>query len=182
LIQKNEYKNNQQSKLLQAMEEQAMKPFDGHFWVVKEDNNIDTYFTEYDYMKKFNKCDGEMKYLQAPPLVQAVMIGLAKKTLKNSLKKAFLPQGLIPEDIYEEEMSKDIDIDEALERKINDLRVGECHITAFALQKKHGGKIAFGSMGWRKKNSNPKDWRNGIHWEFGGADFTTVAEFRNVHK
>jgi hypothetical protein len=162
------------------MEEQAMKPFDGHFWVVKEDNNIDTYFTEYDYIKKINKCDGEMKYLQAPPLVQAVMIGLAKKTLKTNLKKASLKQGYIPLDEYEKAMRKDIDVDEALEQY--ELRANACHITAFALQKKHGGKIVFGSMGWRKKNSNPKDWRNGIHWEFGGADWTTVAEFHNVHK
>jgi len=159
------------------MEEQSMQEFDGHFWVEKDGKNIDIYFSEYDYIKKFWKCKGEMCYVQAPPLVQAVMIGLAKKTLKNSLKKAFLPQELIYED-YEREMSKDIDIDEALERKINDLCANECHITAFALQKKHGGKVVFGSMGFRKKNSNPKDGKNGIHWEFGGADFTTVAEFR----
>ena len=151
---------------------EVMKPFDGHFWVEKDGQVIaDPYFSWYDTVKEVQKCEGDAKYCPAPPLVQSVMIALAKKTLKTSLKKASLLQGHTRADVYMKEMSKDIDIDEALESKLNSLRNGECHITAFAIQKKHGGEIVFGSMGWKKVKSDK------IHWEFGGADWTTVAKF-----
>jgi len=69
-------------------------------------------------------------------------------------------------------MSKDIDVDKVLDKKINKLRNGQCNITAIVLQKKYGGNIVFGSMGWKKKKTDD------IHWEFGGADWTTVAQFQ----
>jgi hypothetical protein len=100
------------------------------------------------------------------------MIALAKKTLKTNLKKSAMYYG-IDMDSIEKTMSEDIDIDEELDKKIYDLREAECHITAFALQKKYGGEIVFGSMGWEKKTDG-----GDIHWEYGGADWTTVAKFQ----
>jgi hypothetical protein len=150
----------------------GMKPFDGHFWVEKDGEIIDRHFSGYDFIKKVQGCEGEMQYCPAPPLIQAVMIGLAKKTLKTNLKIDAMREGIIRTDIYDKEINKDIDVDKALDKKINKLREGQCHITAIALQKKYGGNIVFGSMGWKKKKSDD------IHWEFGGADWTTVAQFQ----
>jgi hypothetical protein len=46
---------------------------DGHFWLVRNGKIIDTYFDEYDYIRKVNGCNDKQVYLPASPLVQAVI-------------------------------------------------------------------------------------------------------------
>ena len=45
-------------------------------------------------------------------------------------------------------------------------------INIYVLWKRIGGNICFGSMGYRRKNSDL------IHWEYGNPDFDKVSQFK----
>ena len=48
---------------------------------------------------------------------------------------------------------------------------GCCFKNALEIQSKLGGRLVFGSMGFKKKNAP------GYHWEYGGPDWKTTADF-----
>ena len=100
---------------------------DGHFWVVKDSKVID--YLDDDMMsmiKKFNGCHGDKIYLQAPPLVQKVML------------KAF---DVIPRDKLV------LILKQSKYKPMDDL----CYFNAIYNQDKYGGEIVFGSFGWEKE-------------------------------
>ncbi len=117
---------------------------DGHFWVERNGKIIDPYFTEYDMIKKYNKCVGENIYLPAPDEVQQIMIEKYKSVEENRkiTDKAFLK-------MYKRYMS------------------GNCYQNARLNILRSGGKLIFGSMGWKKENGE-------IHYEFGGENWSVA--------
>lgn len=134
---------------------------DGHFWVVRNGEIIDTDFEWYDYCRRVNKCvDKTPHHLEADATTQMVMIGMYKKITMKVFKTT--------------------NWDECAVEMVNMLeRMGrtkpqqeQCWQNAVMEVVKNGGEIKFGSLGWAKKNGS-------IHWEYGGADYTSVKQFLN---
>ena len=48
---------------------------------------------------------------------------------------------------------------------------GKCYQNCIIDIHLHGGKLVFGSFGWKKKNSNQ------IHYEYGGINYKKVEDF-----
>jgi len=119
---------------------------DGHYWIELNGEIIDPYFKSYDKVKSLWDLTDEQFHLEASPLIQTIFLRQLQK-VKAEIEE-FNKDGLM---------------------KWTDT-ANCCNINAMAYQKKHGGRIVFGSMGWKRKNGK------GIHYEFGGEDYT-VAKF-----
>ena len=52
---------------------------------------------------------------------------------------------------------------------------GFCFKNALEIQSKVGGRLVFGSMGFKKKNAP------GYHWEYGDPSWTKTAHFTHGH-
>jgi hypothetical protein len=148
----------------------AMPVIDAHFWVVRDGEIIDPTFSKQDsFISQFNGTTTEKAYHEAPPLVQAVYVAMLKKTVAYELhKNKMISNGVfvtsdLKKPISESEMIHMIEEYEP--------RFGRCHLNAFTEACKRGGKIVFGSMGYKKKNGD-------VWWEYGGKDWDTVAQFR----
>jgi hypothetical protein len=115
--------------------------FDGHYWVERNGKIIDIDFPEYQLIKAMKGCKGKCQYKEAPIDVQKVFIKSIKtEELENGMKRNIPPS------------------------------FNRCQYNAYMEQKLHGGRIVFGSMGWKMKNG--KVW-----WEYGGENWTKVVQF-----
>jgi hypothetical protein len=106
---------------------------DGHFWVVRDNKIIDPHFSSYNMISKIRKVNVKKQvHIQADPIVQKVIIKLWSNFLDT------IPSIVLDSWTNQPDM---------------------CVFNAFAEQKKNGGEIVFGSMGWG-------DWI-----EYGGIDW-----------
>lgn len=129
-----------------------LKCFDGHFWVVKDGEIIDPHFQDYDIIKSINGCVGDAIYCPAPKSVQDEFI--------NALKKCYTKEfGSIPEFV------------EFYKKNGFRQRANQCDKISLINWIENGGEIVFGSMGWKKRNSDE------VWWEFGGENWTTTKKF-----
>jgi hypothetical protein len=121
---------------------------DGHYWIERNGVIEDPYFSFYDSVKSIWGLTDEIVYLEASPAIQAVFI---KKLMDT----------------------RDI-VDYMSQKQLAQYRPNNacCTTNAVVAQKLRGGRIVFGSMGWKRKNGN------GIHYEFGGENYT-VKQFLN---
>jgi hypothetical protein len=120
--------------------------FDGHFWVVKDGEIIDPDFEKEKEVKMLQRCEGGKVYLEASPEVQKDILKMVNDINNFDMCGKFLLKGgFCP-------------------------GYGQCIFNAMLLKAKFGGKIVFGSMGWKRRGSSS------IHWEFGGKDWT-VKDF-----
>ena len=153
----------------------GMPVIDGHFWVERDGKIIDPNFPKEDeYIRVANNTTTKKAYHEAPELVQKVMLGLLEKTITYELRKAELMRGrsglcvslstlqTLNEPMTEEEKA------EAMEEYTP--RFNCCNLNAYTEAKLRGGRIVFGSQGWKKKDGS-------VWWEYGGTDYTTVARF-----
>jgi hypothetical protein len=121
---------------------EAYPTIDGHFWLVRDGKIIDTYFDNYDYIKRVQGCNNKQVYLPASPLVQTV------------IKRKF----------SEVDESNDI-TKQDIQLAFNGKPMPHCCWQNSKMFMKDGDELVFGSMGWHKKSG-------GIHYEFGGEDWT----------
>ena len=119
---------------------------DGHYWIVRDGKIIDPYLKLYDLIKMKNGLTDEIVYVEAPQLIQSVLI-----------KKIHIFEDIVSE------MPMD-----ACAGWIP--RFNCCVQNALIDRKLNGGKLVFGSMGWKKQDGK------GVHYEFGGLDWT-VRQF-----
>ncbi len=118
--------------------------FDGHFWVERNGEIIDPFFEEYGRIKVVRKCVGKAIYLPASDLVQTIMT----KKMKTV------------DDIN--------GIDDKFFRMFyNKVGMNRCWQNARLEILKNGGKLVFGSMGWKISSG-------GIHYEFGGENWSVA--------
>lgn len=134
----------------------GLKDFDGHFWVEKDGKIIDPYFDSYDAVKRLYKLEGDNIYLPAPQAVQDEWI----EALTSFFKTKF---GSLEEFVRYTERAGFIS------------EINTCDKTALINFVKNGGKLVFGSLGWKKKGSQ-KIW-----WEYGGDSYNTTEAFLKSH-
>jgi hypothetical protein len=128
--------------------------FDGHFWIERDGEIIDWDFTDHKYIKQVNKLTDEKVYLPASDITQTIMTTACKKTCGNkcgSFEK------------FEDDIFNCINKQGKL--------FGNCFLNCIHEVKKNGGKIVFGSFGWKRKNGD------GVHYEFGGENYKTFGDF-----
>lgn len=127
---------------------------DGHFWIVRDGEIIDWDFEDHKYIQKVWGCNQTKEYLPAPAITQKIMISMFNKVIVHNVDcvKMFYNQ------------SKKYGL---LEPRFN-----ACYQNCIIEQHLRGGEIVFGSFGFQKRNG-------GIHYEFGGSDWTTVKQFLN---
>ena len=125
--------------------------FDGHFWIERDDKIVDFHFCEYDFIKMINGCNGEQVYLPAPEITQKVALNIMEKVMKNAFKT----------DTIDEAVEKYYKLATKIGRQ--DAHFAECPKNVLVERHLRGGKIVFGSMGWKKKNGD-------IHFEYGGTE------------
>ena len=109
---------------------------DGHLWVVKDGKIIDPHFKNYDMICCIRGVSTEKHYLPADITIQKVII---KKWIKFLNKIDLKNWKNMP---------------------------NFCFINAIAYNRKYGGELDFGSLGFGKKNK--------IWWEFGGVDWSLL--------
>ena len=119
---------------------------DGHYWIERDGVIVDPYFNYYDAVKSIRGLTDEIVYLEAPPVIQTVFI---KKLMDT----------------------RDI-VDYFSQKQLAQYRPKNacCATNTVVEQKLRGGRIVFGSMGWKRKNGD------GVHYEFGGENYT-VKQF-----
>jgi len=136
-----------------------MLPIDGHFWVVRDGEIVDSNFPEYDLVRKIHKCEPEtIVYLPAPKQTQDIMIQMFKSAVKKIFQK----------DDWTELMKEVLFITHLA--GIDKPQFDHCFQNAIIEIHYNGGELVFGSMGFKKTD--------GIWWEYGGEDYTTVKHFR----
>jgi hypothetical protein len=131
------------------------KPFpsiDGHFWIEINGEIIDNYFKEYDFVKSYNNCSGDMIYKEADKLTQTIIIEMFKRSLTS--------MGLNYETF----------IQLCHRHNIHLAKVDNCYQNCL-LFLEEGDILKFGSMGWKRK-IGPE-----IHWEYGGKDWVGAKTF-----
>ena len=152
-----------------------MPTIDGHFWVERDGKIIDPEFlAEDEYIRKANKTTTEKAYQEAPELVQKILIGMLEKTLSYELRKTKLMNGkgamvvsmktiqALNTPMTEEEQAN------AVKEYIPAFDC--CNLNAYTEAKLRGGRIVFGSQGWKKKDGS-------VWWEYGGKDWDKVSQF-----
>jgi len=153
----------------------GMPTIDGHFWVERDGKIIDPDFPKEDeYIRWANKTTSKKAYHEAPEMVQKVMLGLMEKTIIYELRKVEMMKGrnglcvslstlqALNEPMTEEEKK------EAMEEYTP--RFNCCNVNAYTEAKLRGGRIVFGSQGWKKKDGS-------VWWEYGGKDWDKVSQF-----
>ncbi len=120
---------------------------DGHFWVERGDGYIvDPYFSQYDFIKRVNRLEGESVHLEADAIVSKVMIRRFESVISTDL------------------------FGKMLQKAGHRNTFNACYQNAILEIYKNGGRLVFGSMGWKRKGSDS------IHWEFGGENWK-VSQF-----
>jgi hypothetical protein len=122
---------------------------DAHFWVVRDGEVKDFHFNWYNEVCRQNKCDITRQcYYPAPQHIQDIYI--ANLTRKHITGKT------------------------AEDYKDYRPQANECVKNTAVEYLRNGGTIVFGSMGWKKIDSEE------IHWEYGGKDYDTADKFINA--
>jgi len=149
----------------------SLPVIDGHFWVERDGRIFDAPCEkEYGDICRLHGCDStDKKYLPAPELTQKLVINIFTKAygkiaLKNektsleSLCSWFLKS---VEEVYGKGHKRPTD------------GFGSCLQYAFCELAENGGKLVFGSLGFKRRN------RAGHHYEYGGEgeDWKVVADF-----
>ena len=119
---------------------------------------IDHYFPSmYQRMELLFQCDSRnVKYVPAPEMTQNIMIEIFLRPLKKQFGDLPLADLVTKATNYSRH-------DEALESM--------CFQNAIMEIAKGGGELVFGSIGFKFRN------RDGYHYEFGGEDWKTIAQF-----
>ena len=122
----------------------------GHFWVVRDGRVIDPKFPEHRQIQRQNRLQDVSCHLPAPEMTQKIMIASHIKKAKN---------------VFGENYAGHF-------RRIFDDRpyFGMCFFNAVMEQRKNGGEIVFGSMGWLRDDDTE-------FYEYGGKEFQIVADF-----
>lgn len=131
---------------------------DAHFWVERDGKIIDWDFEKYDYIKRVNNCKGNKIYCEAPIQTQRLMIELCYRMSNEALQSNNENCAIKMKKLYEMMGFAD---------REPDMCFGNCIIEIL----ENGGELKFGSMGWKKKNSND------IWWEYGGETYRTLKDF-----
>ena len=126
---------------------------DAHFWVVRNGEIVDTYFEEYDMIKRANGVNPNEPVIHCPasPEIQEMLISFIRQTLIDEF-------GSMEDFALANEMFFD-----------GEARQGHCQINSFYEAFKRGGQIVMGSWGFKKQG---KMW-----WEYGGKDWDTPMAF-----
>jgi len=115
---------------------------DAHFWVVRDGQIIDPYFSYYDLVKKLNMLTGDRIYLEAADIVQKVIIRKFQSVIDWG-------------EVYK------------IMKKINYTQEeNQCYQNCLYEIMENGGELKFGSMGWKFKTSDK------IHYEYGGENWS----------
>ena len=143
---------------------QTFPNIDAHFWVVRDDKIIDWDFDEYRYTFSQFNCKNEKQYIPAPEITQVLMIKMFNNVLINRFSKKNQPK-------------KELDqvVKEFYELSIkwgkNTPQFNCCFQNCIMEIYKNGGKLVFGSLGFKINNSND------YHYEYGGKDWKTIKDF-----
>jgi hypothetical protein len=133
---------------------------DGHFWVVRNGQIVDTNFPEYDIIRKIRGCEpATMSYLPAPKVTQKIMTLMFHNTVKK----------LMRQDDWDKCMKEVIFVTHLA--GIKEPQCYNCYQNCIIEIYHNGGELVFGSMGFKKTDGT-------IWWEFGGENYTTVKDFR----
>jgi hypothetical protein len=123
---------------------------DGHFWVERDDKQIDPHFAEYDMVKAVHK-GKRWVYLPADELTQRMMISIFEKVVKKEF--ATTSEYLHYTKVYGGQFG-----------------FGYCYKNALLEIEENGGKLVFGSYGIQRKDGS-------IFYEYGGEDYKNVKAF-----
>ena len=126
---------------------------DAHFWVERDGVIIDPYFQTYDQSKKFWNLSNEQVYLEADQSIQRIMIEIHTRVLKKVFIKNDLQEALQEH----AEFCIKYDTDKP--------QPNRCWRNVCLEVYKNGGQIKFGSMGWKRENSND------VFYEYGGVNW-----------
>jgi len=133
---------------------------DGHFWVVRNGEIVDTNFPEYDLIRKVHGCEPETcVYLPAPEMTQKIMI----QKFNNTVKK------IMGQDDWDKCMKEVVFM--TYLAGIKEPQCYNCYQNASIEIFHNGGELVFGSMGFKKTDGT-------YWWEFGGEDYKTIKDFR----
>jgi len=128
---------------------------DGHFWVERNGEIIDWDFQHYNHVKKVRNCSGDKVYLEAPIETQRLMIELCYRMSNRVLQSNNNKTCAI-------KMKK---------LHNGNRKSGMCFGNCIIEILENGGELKFGSMGWKKNNSDD------IWWEYGGDTYETCKDF-----
>jgi hypothetical protein len=126
---------------------------DAHFWVERDGVIIDPYFKTYDKVKNFWNLSNDQVYLEADQSIQKIMIEIHTRVLKKHTKKNDFQEALQEHGEFCIKYEANMNIPNC------------CWRNACLEVYKNGGQIKFGSMGWKRENSN------NVFYEFGGVDW-----------
>ena len=128
----------------------ALNSIDGHFWVERDGKIIDNHFKEYDYIASVRCCFAQEKdYLEAPEATQKLVTLYAERMFQEKVKimgKFALQTGF-----------------------------GRCYQNATQEIAKNGGRLVFGSLGFKLKKEE------GYFYEYGGKDWMKMKEFIKIN-
>jgi len=130
-----------------------MPQVDGHSWIVRDGKLIDWNFKEYKLIQKIQGCSDRAVYMPTDQKIQNIIIATYKAAIM-SMTKSKTWEGACDE--YLARMKK---------AGVKRVACYNCIINCLMEQHLHGGEIVFGSMGWKKLDSD-KVW-----WEFGGENY-----------
>ncbi len=117
---------------------------DGHLWVVKDGKIIDPHFQHYNMVAHIRGVSNKKNHLPADTLIQQVLIKKWTDCLED-----------VPLDDWEAEAN-------------------HCFINSIAYQRKYGGELVFGSLGFGEDKN--------VWWEFGGVDWGLLQFLKRVTK
>ena len=138
---------------------------DGHFWVERDGEITDWDFPESAVERWMYGCETEKSYLPAPVQTQQIIISVCQRSLYSNFEKGLSWNETVQE-LYK------------VATKFGEYK-SETRVRSLLLQlsclveriHSRGGKLVFGSIGYKKKNGK------GYHYEFGGVDYKTVKNF-----
>lgn len=123
------------------------KDIDGHFWVVRDGKIIDPHFKEYDILAtEHNWYANKKNYIEAPQATQKIVVVYLKRITEINTKL-----------LGEEEATK--------------TGYGLCFQNATQEIAKNGGRLVFGSMGFKIKN------KDGFFYQYGGLNKMKMTDF-----
>ena len=125
---------------------------DGHFWVVRNGEIVDPYFSVYDQIKQANgvNVSAPNAYCAASAETQNVMTSL----LEEAVTEIFGTSALFLR---------------SFEQYLGGPQPYQCLTNAMYEKLKNGGDLVFGSWGFKKQG---KMW-----WEFGGKEWHSPMDF-----
>jgi hypothetical protein len=112
---------------------------DGHMWLVRNGKIFDPHFTEYDVIAKIRGVSSKKNYAPAPKEIQEEVIENWTDFLKNVNLKNWKNEASF------------------------------CFYNAFAMKRKYGGELVFGSMGFGEGKN--------VWWEYGGEKWDRIEYF-----